>query len=110
MTFPERCPECNKLTEKGLAENRKRFMKNSIFGVDFSKPASVSIEEVRSIISTARGRLKEISYQMPQLEKSLNDVEGALTCCLVTAHRIVKEAQKFELLAEERMRENLENG
>lgn len=105
----ERCPECNKLTDIGLVEMRKRFMKHSIFGVDFEKPVSVSIEEIRSMLSTARGRLTELGYQMPQLETRLKDAEGLLTCGLIALSDVVKEARQFEHYAEERKKIQVES-
>jgi hypothetical protein len=90
------CQACGMWTRKGkekLAENSKL---HPIFGTDFSKPLSKIIEEIRVRLVAARGQLSDIASAHPGWGERTADVEGLLTCGLVTLYGIMEEMRKIE--------------
>lgn len=92
----ERCNECGKTTAKGEEEQRKLSMEHPIFGTDFSKPLSESIEKLRRQLSQIRGELSDISYAYPGYKQDLDSVEGLLTCGIRSLHSTKEQMKAHE--------------
>jgi len=93
----ERCKVCGCLTEEGrklLAEKNKR---NPIYGTDFSKSLSSLIENIRQQMALIRGKLSDISYAYPGWGEQIKDVEGLLTCGLISLEHIREQMMEIEL-------------
>lgn len=57
-----------------------------IEGDDLMRPVEDLIEEIRSDLRRARGRLSDIAHAHPGWRENMEMVEGLLTCGLVTLH------------------------
>jgi hypothetical protein len=88
------CPSCGKWTDEGLA----KFRKNSkpIFGADLSKPLSEVVEDVRNMLTAARGQLSDISFRHRGWGEHLAPMEGLLTCGLISLHFVMEQMREHE--------------
>lgn len=99
----ERCPECNRITRDGEKVSRSEYQKSPIWETDFSKPMSTLIEDIRTQLARVRGKLTDIThgYDCTDGYRLIKDVEGLLTCALVTLAYAKDERLKHEILIED---------
>jgi hypothetical protein len=87
-------------TSSGKESLRKQALKSPIYRTDFSVPLSVTIEKLRSQLTQIRGQLSDINFAYPSWGERTKDVEGLLTCGIVTMHGIAEEMRQLEVRQE----------
>lgn len=95
------------MTREGKAENREQYKTHPIWETDFSKPMSELIEDIRKQLAQVRGKLTDITYGYDCTDgyRSIKDVEGLLTCGLVTLAYVKEERLKHEKMIQARKEE-----
>lgn len=78
--------------EKEIQERKPTYY-NSL--EEMNKPLSELMEELRSEISTIRGKLFDIK-QFKGWKDRIEHLEGGLTCTLVAMYSTMEEWKKFE--------------
>ena len=98
------CKSCGQMTREGKIEGRIKYRDHPIWKTDFKKPLSELIEDIRTELSRVRGKVTDIiyGYDCTDLYRSIKDVEGLLTCGLVTLAHIKDERLKHEKMMEAR--------
>ena len=106
------CKDCGQMTKDGKKRDRENYRTRAIWGTDFNKPLSQLIEDIRREITHVRGRLTDIThgYDCSDLYQSIKDVEGLMTCALVTLHHTMEERKKHEVMMEEFKNKNSKKG
>jgi hypothetical protein len=87
----DKCNSCGRLTYEG--ERKWRENLKPIYGTDLSKPVEELLKEIRNKITNLRGQLHDIRNRWPA-QDSLEDVEGLLTCGLVTLYYEIEQIEK----------------
>jgi hypothetical protein len=77
-------------------EKMALYRERPIFGTDFSKPVSVLIEDVRNMLTDARGKLTDIANGTVW-EDRVNDMIGLLSCGISSLHYTKSEIVEFEI-------------
>jgi hypothetical protein len=91
------CECCGMWTSAGKKHLAERSREKPIYGTDFSIPLSQTIEKLRSQLTNIRGQLGDINSAFPVWGERTKDVEGLLTCGIVTLYGIAKEMREFEV-------------
>jgi hypothetical protein len=96
MPEKDTCPKCGKWTDKGKSKLEKQHREHPLYGVDFSKPLSDTIEEIRNGIVNLRGKLFDIRMGYPGWGDQTENVSGLLTCGLIVLYEIREQMKKVE--------------
>lgn len=94
------CDKCGAWTTQGkkaLAENSK---KHPIYGTDFNKPLSTTVEELRNQLIHIRGKLHDISSAYPGWGEWLTAPEGGLTLVISYLHDVKERMIPFDIKKE----------
>jgi hypothetical protein len=94
-TAKKRCPSCGALTIYGREQSALRAREHPIYDTDLSQPLSQLVEGLRDTLTEVRGQLNDIRRGFPAWER-VQDVEGLLTCGIVTLYDTVQEMRKSE--------------
>lgn len=98
------CDGCGQMTRKGKEEDRERYRKSPIWKTDFNKPLSELIEDVRKEIVQVRGMLTDLihGYDCSDGYRTIQDVEGLMTCALISLHSVKQDRLKTEKFIDKR--------
>ena len=91
------CKECGHWTAQGREKNRQQALKHPIYNVDFTRPTYEIIEDIRRKMAEIRGMLGDIASAYPGWGERTRNVEGLLTCGIVTLADVAKEMKEVEL-------------
>lgn len=83
------CDGCGRWTAEGEREWRANL--KPIYGTDFTKPLSETIEELRNQITKVRGQLSDIGFRHPGWGERVACIEGLMTCGLIALHGVREE-------------------
>ena len=89
------CKECGKWTDQGIRNRQEYDRLHPLSGIDFSKPLSFLIEDIRNQMIVCRSQLNDIKYT-GKWESSIDDVTGLLTCGLIDLWHIKDEMETWE--------------
>lgn len=70
--------------------------KLGIYGDDMSRPISELLEDIRSSLVKARGRLSDIYFAHPGLKSQVAPAEHLLTCGVVYLYHEIEEVRRRE--------------
>lgn len=74
----------------------RRQVRAPIYLDGFNKPLSEIVQDIRSDLATARGKLADIGDAFPLWRGRLEDAEGLLTCGVIALHRYMEEMREYE--------------
>jgi hypothetical protein len=94
MPDNDTCPSCGKWTTEGQERWRKSL--KPISGIDLSQPLSKLIEDVWSQLVRSRGELSDIGFRFSGWTEQLKQVEGLLTCGLISLHHVMEQMREHE--------------
>lgn len=105
MSKPDTCKCCGKWTSDGLRQLHAEH--KSIYGVDFDKPISETLSEIRADMAKLRGKLWDVGYRFTGLTERLANIEGLLTCGIVTLYGEIEKIKGLEQVPPQEIRELL---
>ncbi len=94
----DQCEHCGCLTTEGKRKSAEQYKLRPIFDTDFSKPLTEIIEGVRTRLIAARGTLADIGFAYSGWSERTKDVEGLITCGLVTLYGIKEKMEEVETI------------
>jgi hypothetical protein len=76
-------------------QDKRTYRTRPIYGTNFDKPISELIEDIRSILVQARGKLADLKYGLGHKDR-FQPAEGGITCIISHLYNVANEFRELE--------------